>query len=465
MHENIQRCFGLRMGDSDRQYYSLREMEVLGEIPSYQRKKAFGNTKSNKTTNGLWKSSQSLHRQQYNILYVKKSGGTRSKVLLAISEEIWKHCICTGTRIIMDYVSTYINPANESSRLLEFDSKNLPKTPRRKGNNGFSSTLLENQYLVPRSTKASASKTINDSGNGNNIRSHELQVTADKEQGTLTRSMALKRARYEEEDITEDTIDIILNSEQTRKRYKKYGAVQTRYLSDATKITSTSEFFIIRHHQFFNLAEAKRRVESRNNQISEEDFESSRPIYYFVHKLLHENENIGPDDPRIIFAATMRAILSEAATMLTQGRVDNLQYGLNLQGKPARALSTAPAASSNTPVALSGQLYCDGATCYPGQYPCGTYTAIHKRTSPPPRTNAVPILYPSRKGFSERTISWKREREGWNVKPPVGSRLQLFKKTWEKLTDNLWVKETIANGYKLPFVSQSPLTRHPNKKI
>ncbi|PVU91411.1 hypothetical protein BB560_006125, partial [Smittium megazygosporum] len=33
-----------------------------------------------------------------------------------------------------------------------------------------------------------------------------------------------------EEDIAEDAIGIIFNSEQTRKRYKKYNAVQTRFL-------------------------------------------------------------------------------------------------------------------------------------------------------------------------------------------------------------------------------------------
>ncbi|PVV02049.1 hypothetical protein BB560_003508, partial [Smittium megazygosporum] len=70
--------------------------------------------------------------------------------------------------------------------------------------------------------------------------------------------------------------------------------------------------------------------------------QATRPIDYFVHKILHEIESIGSDDSRIIFAATMRAILSGAATMLTQGRVDNLHYGLNLQGKPARINQSEP---------------------------------------------------------------------------------------------------------------------------
>ncbi|PVV00544.1 hypothetical protein BB560_005071, partial [Smittium megazygosporum] len=70
--------------------------------------------------------------------------------------------------------------------------------------------------------------------------------------------------------------------------------------------------------------------------------QATRPIDYSVHKLLQKNENIGSDDPRIIFAATMRVILSETATMLTQGRVDNLHYGLNLQEKPTSVNQNEP---------------------------------------------------------------------------------------------------------------------------
>ncbi|PVU85520.1 hypothetical protein BB560_006993 [Smittium megazygosporum] len=46
----------------------------------------------------------------------------------------------------------------------------------------------------------------------------------------VTHSMALKHARYEEEGITEEVIDITLNGEQTRKRHKKYDALQTKFL-------------------------------------------------------------------------------------------------------------------------------------------------------------------------------------------------------------------------------------------
>ncbi|PVV01789.1 hypothetical protein BB560_003781 [Smittium megazygosporum] len=70
IYENIYRCVGLWMKDSDRKHYSLREMGIQGEIPSDQCKRDFGYTKSNKAVNGIWKSSKNLLQQQYKNLIV-----------------------------------------------------------------------------------------------------------------------------------------------------------------------------------------------------------------------------------------------------------------------------------------------------------------------------------------------------------------------------------------------------------
>ncbi|PVV01739.1 hypothetical protein BB560_003829 [Smittium megazygosporum] len=77
----------------------------------------------------------------------------------------------------------------------------------------------------------------------NHAISQERQVSIRKDKGMVSHSIAVKRVKYEEEGITEDTIDIILNSEQTRKRYKKYDAIQTRYFSGVTKTMLTIKSF------------------------------------------------------------------------------------------------------------------------------------------------------------------------------------------------------------------------------
>ncbi|PVV03934.1 hypothetical protein BB560_001583 [Smittium megazygosporum] len=144
----------------------------------------------------------------------------------------------------MDYAPTYTNPDDATSRLLSQTEWSISKNMSHKINLNFGPleidmfALATNKKLekyTSLSTKTSSSETINDPSNGNHTRPQEWKVTADKEQGMVTRSMALKRARYGEEGITEDFIDIILNSEKTRKRYKKYDAVKTSSLQRCNK--------------------------------------------------------------------------------------------------------------------------------------------------------------------------------------------------------------------------------------
>lgn len=44
---------------------------------------------------------------------------------------------------------------------------------------------------------------------------------------------------------------------------------------------------------------------------------------------------------------------------------------------------------------------------------------------------------------------------------PVGGRLAHFVHQWLRITDNKWVLSIIQEGYKIPFLSHPPLTRHP----
>ncbi|PVV01732.1 hypothetical protein BB560_003841, partial [Smittium megazygosporum] len=66
--------------------------------------------------------------------------------------------------------------------------------------------------------------------------------------------------------------------------------------------------------------------------------QATRPIDSYVHSLLVSEPEIDSEYTRILFASTMRILLSEAATMLTQARIDNLHYGLKLPGKPIQIM-------------------------------------------------------------------------------------------------------------------------------
>ncbi|PVV03957.1 hypothetical protein BB560_001551 [Smittium megazygosporum] len=66
--------------------------------------------------------------------------------------------------------------------------------------------------------------------------------------------------------------------------------------------------------------------------------QATRPIDSYVHSLLVSEPEIYSEDTRILFASTIRILLSEAATMLIQARIDNLHYGLKLPGKPIQIM-------------------------------------------------------------------------------------------------------------------------------
>ncbi|OMJ08288.1 hypothetical protein AYI69_g11127, partial [Smittium culicis] len=65
--------------------------------------------------------------------------------------------------------------------------------------------------------------------------------------------------------------------------------------------------------------------------------QATRPIDYFVHLRIQENPGLDTsEDPEVMFASTMRALLSEMAAKVTQARLDNLHKELKLPGKPTQ---------------------------------------------------------------------------------------------------------------------------------
>ncbi|OMJ15144.1 hypothetical protein AYI69_g8301, partial [Smittium culicis] len=68
--------------------------------------------------------------------------------------------------------------------------------------------------------------------------------------------------------------------------------------------------------------------------------QATRPIDYYVHRIIQENPGIPADDPRFLFADTMRFLLSDIAATVTQGRLDNLHKGMDLPGKPQQLVES-----------------------------------------------------------------------------------------------------------------------------
>ncbi|OMJ14369.1 hypothetical protein AYI69_g8627, partial [Smittium culicis] len=65
--------------------------------------------------------------------------------------------------------------------------------------------------------------------------------------------------------------------------------------------------------------------------------QATRPIEYFVHRRIQENPGLDTsEDPEVMFASTMRALLSDVAATVTQARSDNLHKRLELPGKPTQ---------------------------------------------------------------------------------------------------------------------------------
>ncbi|OMJ29671.1 hypothetical protein AYI69_g817 [Smittium culicis] len=64
--------------------------------------------------------------------------------------------------------------------------------------------------------------------------------------------------------------------------------------------------------------------------------QASRPIDYYLHLRIQENLQITENDPHILFENTMRVLLPDISTTVTQGRLDSLHKGMELPGKPVQ---------------------------------------------------------------------------------------------------------------------------------
>ncbi|OMJ18514.1 hypothetical protein AYI69_g6982 [Smittium culicis] len=68
--------------------------------------------------------------------------------------------------------------------------------------------------------------------------------------------------------------------------------------------------------------------------------QATRPVDYYVHRIIQDNPSVREDDPHINFSYTMRALLADIASTETQGRLDNLHKGMDLPGKPQQLVDS-----------------------------------------------------------------------------------------------------------------------------
>ncbi|PVU97729.1 hypothetical protein BB561_000339 [Smittium simulii] len=68
--------------------------------------------------------------------------------------------------------------------------------------------------------------------------------------------------------------------------------------------------------------------------------QATRPVDYYFYRIIQDNPGIRSDDPRFLFANTMRVLLSDIAAAVTQWRLDNLHRGMDLPGKPQQLVES-----------------------------------------------------------------------------------------------------------------------------
>ncbi|OMJ14918.1 hypothetical protein AYI70_g7600 [Smittium culicis] len=68
--------------------------------------------------------------------------------------------------------------------------------------------------------------------------------------------------------------------------------------------------------------------------------QATRPADYCEHRIIQDNSLLREDDPHINFANTMRALLADIASTVTQGRLDNMHKGMDLPGKPQKSVDS-----------------------------------------------------------------------------------------------------------------------------
>ncbi|OLY81728.1 hypothetical protein AYI68_g4162 [Smittium mucronatum] len=64
--------------------------------------------------------------------------------------------------------------------------------------------------------------------------------------------------------------------------------------------------------------------------------QATRHIYHYVHMRIQENLEISTKESKILFTNTIRVLLSDIATTVTQNRMDNPQKSIELPGKPVQ---------------------------------------------------------------------------------------------------------------------------------
>ncbi|OMJ17143.1 hypothetical protein AYI69_g7543 [Smittium culicis] len=179
--------------------------------------------------------------------------------------------------------------------------------------------------------------------------------------------------------------------------------------------------------------------------------QATRPVDYYVHQLLQDEPETPTNDSRFLFASTMRLLLSEVCTLLTQARLDNLHSELNLPESPPQ-LNPSISEPLIDPALLSELMATKKPTNLGGKKPFrGRHQQAASQAAPKtvtiaataPVTNQNNLADGSNQQFANYKGGFRGGRGGYATSR---YRLHQFQEAWGWLTSDFWLQETIANG-------------------
>ncbi|OMJ19341.1 hypothetical protein AYI69_g6657 [Smittium culicis] len=182
--------------------------------------------------------------------------------------------------------------------------------------------------------------------------------------------------------------------------------------------------------------------------------QASRSLDNFVYRKCKEGTEAAKEVEAVALVSEMRLILASIATNISQSRMKNVYQAMNIPGKPKQL-------AGNSAKPFFDQELLDKAI--------STIKSVKKARLRKPFQmrhqygpfDLHPVLIQRRKLFSlGRGNDRGRGRGGplgFLPSSPVGNRLTMFKKAWERLTNSSWVKKIVDKGFKIPFMSPKQL--------
>ncbi|OLY82575.1 hypothetical protein AYI68_g3303 [Smittium mucronatum] len=220
----------------------------------------------------------------------------------------------------------------------------------------------------------------------------------------------------------------------------------------------------------------------------------------YVYRKIQDNPGvIVADDPDIVFSNTMRVLLSEIATAVTQNILDNLHKGMKFPGRIKQivlneikllmnqnAFDAFLASKKKEMRKRRDQLFCKRHQVAVSCEASGSNVAMSQTAAA--STTIAPSIHPqlNHQNFWGRghgrgshpkhsppvkssEFLGKRPRKRVSVEtqsgPPVGECLAIFWSVWTKLTGSQWVWDIVVKGFQTPLRDLKPSTTDSNDSL